>query len=386
MSDPLILYGTQSNGETLPVQVDATGRLVAEGLDGPQGPEGPEGPQGPKGDPGEMDLPPNPQEGQVLGWENGALAWLNQSFFFELDYLLLGGGGQSFTGRDGTYAGGGAGGFISSLFEDTNPNGKPGLGPRLLIPDPIVTVNLSIGGPAESTEFQGPGFDYVALAGGDSGDPDDGNPSTRTKAHGKDGASGGGGQTSVQADGASFQGGASLDGQGNAGSASGITRKEECINSSYGQLCAGMCDTFVAGAGGGAGGPAVGAVGGPALASVITGASALYAAGGSGGSPCSSRKGAPPAGAGSPGSGGGTNHAPQPGRIVLRVPKFMEFTAQSGDLTFTQEELGDYTLATFTAGSGLINIQRKPGVVMTLLFDYLRQLRESGRYANRVWT
>ena len=34
MTDPVVLYGTQSNGETLPVQVDDTGRLVAEGLQG----------------------------------------------------------------------------------------------------------------------------------------------------------------------------------------------------------------------------------------------------------------------------------------------------------------------------------------------------------------
>ena len=60
MTDPVVLLGTQSNGETLPVQVDAFGRLVAEGLQGAQGPEGPEGPQGP---PGEIELPPDPYEG-----------------------------------------------------------------------------------------------------------------------------------------------------------------------------------------------------------------------------------------------------------------------------------------------------------------------------------
>ena len=53
-----ILYGTQSNGETLPVQVNEFGQLVAQplsgsqGPQGPQGPEGPEGPQGPEGEPG----------------------------------------------------------------------------------------------------------------------------------------------------------------------------------------------------------------------------------------------------------------------------------------------------------------------------------------------
>ena len=50
-----ILYGTQSNGETLPVLVDQFGNLLAKGIDGtpgapgPPGQEGPQGPQGPQG-------------------------------------------------------------------------------------------------------------------------------------------------------------------------------------------------------------------------------------------------------------------------------------------------------------------------------------------------
>ena len=68
MTNPVILLGTQSNGETLPVQVDATGRLVAEGLQGQVGPEGPPG--------GAFPLPPDPYEGALLGWLNGGLAWI----------------------------------------------------------------------------------------------------------------------------------------------------------------------------------------------------------------------------------------------------------------------------------------------------------------------
>lgn len=74
MTDPVVLYGTQSNGETLPVQVDDTGRLVAEGLPGPDGPQGPQGPQGPPGT--GIDLPPDPYEGALLGWLNNELAWI----------------------------------------------------------------------------------------------------------------------------------------------------------------------------------------------------------------------------------------------------------------------------------------------------------------------
>ena len=73
MTNPVILLGTQSNGETLPVQVDATGRLVAEGLQGQQGETGPPGP------PGLPELPSGEFEGAVLGWVDGALAWLEPS-------------------------------------------------------------------------------------------------------------------------------------------------------------------------------------------------------------------------------------------------------------------------------------------------------------------
>ena len=76
MTNPVILLGTQSNGETLPVQVDAFGRLVAEGLQGSEGPEGPQGPEGPEGPPGEIELPPDPYEGALLGWLNNELAWV----------------------------------------------------------------------------------------------------------------------------------------------------------------------------------------------------------------------------------------------------------------------------------------------------------------------
>ena len=65
-----ILYGTQSNGETLPVEVNEFGQLVAKGI---------QGPEGPPGAPGIGQLPPDPFEGAILGWEDGALAWLGGS-------------------------------------------------------------------------------------------------------------------------------------------------------------------------------------------------------------------------------------------------------------------------------------------------------------------
>ena len=77
MTTPVTLYGTQSNGESLPVQVDEFGRLVAEGLQGSEGPPGPPGEPGADGaDGGAFPLPPDPYEGALLGWLNGGLAWV----------------------------------------------------------------------------------------------------------------------------------------------------------------------------------------------------------------------------------------------------------------------------------------------------------------------
>ena len=65
-----ILYGTTGAGTTLPVLVDQFGNLLAKGIEGPQGPEGP---------PGIGQLPPDPFEGAILGWEDGELSWLGGS-------------------------------------------------------------------------------------------------------------------------------------------------------------------------------------------------------------------------------------------------------------------------------------------------------------------
>ena len=80
MTNPVILLGTQANGETLPVQVDATGRLVAEGLQGEPGDPGepgapgPPGEQGPEGPPG-AGVPEGGSEGDYLQIIDGTPTW-----------------------------------------------------------------------------------------------------------------------------------------------------------------------------------------------------------------------------------------------------------------------------------------------------------------------
>jgi hypothetical protein len=61
-----ILYGTTAGGDSLPVEVNNLGQLVAEGLPGPPGPAGP---------PGIGELPPGPVEGDALIWQGGQLVW-----------------------------------------------------------------------------------------------------------------------------------------------------------------------------------------------------------------------------------------------------------------------------------------------------------------------
>lgn len=77
-----ILLGTQSNGETLPVQVNEFGQLVAKGIDGLQGEPGEKGEQGDpglQGDPGPAGAgvpQPYGAEGTYLRIQSGVPAWL----------------------------------------------------------------------------------------------------------------------------------------------------------------------------------------------------------------------------------------------------------------------------------------------------------------------
>lgn len=68
-----ILYGTTADGDSLPVEVNEFGQLIAQGLQGQPGAEGPPGP------PGVGELPPDPFEGAFLGWKDDQLAWLGGS-------------------------------------------------------------------------------------------------------------------------------------------------------------------------------------------------------------------------------------------------------------------------------------------------------------------
>lgn len=357
MTNSVILYGTTGDGSTLPVQVDATGRLIAEGLQGPPGEQG---------EPGIGELPPNPQEGQVLGWENGELVWMDQEvggFFFELDYLVAGGGGDSATGYNGTIGGGGAGGFYHSIVGQFNPNGAATPGPmRVPIDANGVLCTAMVGGPRQATTFAGPGWNITMNGGGSAGGDQ------------LNGASGAGGLVSGTPAASGSPGGTGDLSQGGNGYKGG-TGDVACWDSKF--WCNNQCSgALVGGGGGGAGGHADRQYPGPGLPSSITGENLFYCAGGAGTSVCSTNNNPAPDGANRYGSGGGFDASAQPGVIILRYPTFIELTSRGGDAVLESTTSSESVLTVVTGGYASLHFKIKPGTVTTLLIDYLRRLRD----------
>lgn len=70
-----ILFGTTSDGNTLPVQVNASGQLVAQGMDGSPGAQGPQGEPGEPGPPGEQGPPGEPGADGIDGVTETQGSW-----------------------------------------------------------------------------------------------------------------------------------------------------------------------------------------------------------------------------------------------------------------------------------------------------------------------
>jgi len=351
MTNPVILLGTQSNGETLPVQVDATGRLVAEGLQGQQGIQGEKGDPGPPGPP--IDLPPDPQEGQVLGWKNGELAWVDGAVNLpmQFDFLLVAGGGELWRGGGG-HAGGGAGGVINSVIGEATGGGGFGEGPRLFEKNADYTI--SVGAKQENTSIQGPSINEIAIAGGD--------------APGNAGGSGAGGiphrvgykEADIYIDPEGNEitvrgsGGESLGGQGFPGGEGTDYEGAKCLEPNFTCFAEQCRDRVKCGGGGGAGGPGAIFTGGNGIISSITGTPTYYGAGGQGNDCCDQSTGPYPLGRGSRGSGGGYNDETQPGILILRAKEGMTIKEISGDLEINTYTNDGYQIFEFNSGSGVV--------------------------------
>ena len=363
MTNPVILLGTQSNGETLPVQVDATGRLVAEGLQGEQGIQGPPGPEGPPGPSGEIELPPDPWDGAVLGWNNGELVWIGRLSTIQIDYLVIGGGGNHVINFHPCGAGGGAGGFLTSWTKQELP---PEIVPNAAIYMDIDTIgqefSVSVGSIGQASSFAGENFNKLARAGGDGGN----------RNHG---GSGGGGWASDTSDQLGSLGGQPEPGQGFAGGDGiGAGLNFSCWTTNK---CTSFCPTSLLGAGGGGAGGVgeTNGIGGPAVQSDISGSLMWYCAGGNGTNYCSGWSPTIRDGHDSPGSGGGGHGPAQPGIVFLRFPALAIITAKNGNLSFEQWTQGDDRIVQFNSGSGDIQISVDPNAKAIDLLKYQAQRR-----------
>ena len=357
MSNPVILYGTAEDGSTLPVQVDATGRLVAQGLQGPPGEEGP------PGSPGTGELPPNPQEGQVLGWENGQLAWLSVGPSYDVEYLVIGGGGNAADGTMGGGAGGGAGGYVSAVIGETNPGGADALPPfKVRAGSSGIFFDVSVGNAGEPTTVSGNGLDVTALAGGNG--------------NGGSGASAGGQMYPNTSGGAPPGPEGTWDStQGTKGGLSGTNPMSGCFKES--SVCHADCQAATCGGGGG-GANTYGRTkdGGNGLQSSITFTPTFYAGGGGGWGACQSVVGFPGDGYDAPGGGGWKERRQgMPGTLIFRYNYLLEMSAVDGTAQVTTVEEGQQKVST-VSGVGRIQLTTPSYRGLTTDIDLLRPKKD----------
>lgn len=314
----------------------------------------------------DFELPPDPQNGQVLGWNNGELVWMDggsNPFFFYLDLLVAAAGGQGGTGDRASTSGGGAGGFFQTRAGYQIPGDKPAPGAVRVALDPLSAVHfsLSAGSWYQNSSFSGNGLDISMIVGGDGG----------SRGHG---GSGGGGNAPDLGSMTPYLAGQGNEGQGNSGADGYAGPYNECAQSDY--TCHQYCIGRRGGGGGGAGGPASGYTHGPGLESDITGAVEMYCVGGNGSSICSTEPKPPMDGGGKYGDGGSETTLPGKGVVILRYPDFIELTVVSGSVNRTDSTVNTDTVSVFEDGSADIRFAVKPEVVMSTVIDYLRRFRD----------
>lgn len=291
---------------------------------------------------GGIELPPNPQDGQVLGWMDGGLAWLDIGFSMKLEYLVIAGGGAASTPPGGSYpSGGGAGGYISGVTGEKSGGGANSAGPLSLeLIGGGMTFDITAGTAGEDSIFSGPTWNFQAKAGG-----------TWDNSDGLGGSGAGGAQDAGGTDGG--PGGAGTAEQGYKGADGSPWGPGSCASS--GNWCHPVCSPYNGGrGGGGAGGAGSFSTAGIGVTSSITGSPVTYAAGGRGSSLCASEP-PEPVGRENFGSGASPDYGAQPGAVILRYPSFAEVSPGMG-ATFSVETVddGSYKVSTITNGQGTL--------------------------------
>lgn len=293
-------------------------------------------------------------------------SWQSGVNVFELEYLIIAGGGAggySTTSAVEASGGGGAGGYLCKYASETSGGGSITLNSFYVIPSTNYPVTIGAGGTGTTQDFNSSndGFpSYVgslySFGGGGGGKQ---YPAARR------GGSGGGGGPRYNPDGGSSgDGAAGLYAQGsNGGNWTGTAGTAPNAGGGGGG----------AGAVGSAGSSGNGGAGGNGKASSITGSSVTRTgggggagtssagSGGSGGGGAGSRGGTPSSGTANTGGGGGggsntsaAGGSGGSGLVILRYPNTYSITVGAG-LTGTTATDGSDKVTTITAGTGTVS-------------------------------
>ena len=277
---------------------------------------------------------------------------------FDLDFLVIGGGGGSGRNPYVAHGGGGAGGYLNSFGSEASGANSSGLAGKSVLKNEDFTVTVGAGGAVgangsnsvfSGTDASSNAFTLTATGGGRGGDNQDAG----------NGGSGGGAGSTWQRTATTATSRASGDGTASQGFDGAD------VSGSIFPVNVALCDTFgvptwcdnnstlAGGGGGGAGGAASGSTGGAGLASSITGSSVTRAGGGAGrinGSPGTNGTGRDQAGGGGFGVSSGGN-----GTVILRYPNTLTISFSASDLTGSTATDGSDKVTTFTAGSGTVS-------------------------------
>jgi len=259
---------------------------------------------------------------------------------FDVEYLVVaGGGGSGFSETSDPAGGGGAGGYRSSVSGELSGGGASAESTLSISVSTSYTVTVGAGGAAGTSpngQFAGGNsvFGTITSLGGGGGGNGSGSNSTKD---GRPGGSGGGSGFSFNG-GGTGSGGAGTSGQGYAG---------------------GTFSNTQGGGGGGAGAAGTASItGGSGINSSITGSPVFRAAGGNG---ANSSSGASAAGTANTGNGAkaGWNSggaAGGSGIVILKYPNSLTISNPGGGLTLTTDSanVAGYKITTFTAGTGTI--------------------------------
>lgn len=268
---------------------------------------------------------------------------------FDAEFLVIAGGGQATPLDAGLSAGGGAGGYISSVSGESSGGGASALS-AVGLTTGDVTYSVTVGAAGSNSIFSGTdnaaaSFNHTAIAGGGSG--------SGYRDDGLTGGSGGGGNVGRPAG----SGGAGTTGQGYAGGDAEAFATTACEGDAgnWGQE---QCINRACGGGGGAGGAASSKNGGVGVQSSITGTATYYAGGGyaneTTGNNSVGNNGTAGNGQSNYGGGGNVGSAGQNGVVILRYPDTVTISNSGGGLTMSTATDGSDKVTTITAGTGSI--------------------------------